>query len=502
MKIPKHYSMMKEHPGSYEVHDSRDGKSFHVAKAPLDLEGHAKMKALPHFDQGGAVGSDLGADQSQSIVTTDPAAQGGGAPASVGATADWGAPIAPAPAAAQPNFAAVNQGIAGGLMANERLGEKAATQIGQEKATQYGQESDAYQRAQRATSDFVAATQASQQLHNEELDKLAQQASVKIDPNQYMNNMSTGNKVLAAIAMAIGGAGSGITGGPNLAYQTIQEAIRRDVESQKENASSARSLYSENLRRYGDQRLADQATMMQMNAATQGQIAAIAAKGAAAQAGPQAQLLIKQMRDDNLMKSMQFAMRDLALKHLDNPNIDPSVLVPALVPEAHQKDVFTSIDQAKAASGSEQNLLNLYDKAASETRPMTGGLSGVLNTIPGYHPPAVRGLIAGVDPLIHDNEGRINEAEQNDLRGILPKFGDSDATVASNRQQFQEFINHKKAGSVAKGYGIDTSRYNVTRGHAGQAPAGAPQEGMTASNPTTGQRVIMRGGQWTPVNAQ
>lgn len=45
-------------------------------------------------------------------------------------------------------------------------------------------------------------------------------------------NKSTGQKILAAIAMVIGGAGAGLTGGPNLAVQVINQALERDLKVQ------------------------------------------------------------------------------------------------------------------------------------------------------------------------------------------------------------------------------------------------------------------------------
>lgn len=53
--IPKHYSLVKEHPNSYEIHDSRDGNKFHVAKQGLDLEMHGKLAKIQKFDGGGTV---------------------------------------------------------------------------------------------------------------------------------------------------------------------------------------------------------------------------------------------------------------------------------------------------------------------------------------------------------------------------------------------------------------------------------------------------------------
>lgn len=55
MSLPKHYSLVKEHPASFEVHDSRDDRRFHVAKQPLTLAMRTRMGKMQHFDEGGTV---------------------------------------------------------------------------------------------------------------------------------------------------------------------------------------------------------------------------------------------------------------------------------------------------------------------------------------------------------------------------------------------------------------------------------------------------------------
>lgn len=55
MAIPKHYKLAKEHSDSYEIHDSRDKKHFHVAKKDLNLGMHDKLAKMPKLADGGEV---------------------------------------------------------------------------------------------------------------------------------------------------------------------------------------------------------------------------------------------------------------------------------------------------------------------------------------------------------------------------------------------------------------------------------------------------------------
>lgn len=61
----------------------------------------------------------------------------------------------------------------------------------------------------------------------------------KIDPNRMWTNKSVGDKILASIAIALGGIGAGLTGGKNTALELLQREIDRDIEAQKLNISTA-----------------------------------------------------------------------------------------------------------------------------------------------------------------------------------------------------------------------------------------------------------------------
>jgi hypothetical protein len=50
--------------------------------------------------------------------------------------------------------------------------------------------------------------------------------------------MDTGNKIQAALAIALGGIGAGLTGGENQALKIINKAIDADIDAQKENRNS------------------------------------------------------------------------------------------------------------------------------------------------------------------------------------------------------------------------------------------------------------------------
>jgi hypothetical protein len=92
----------------------------------------------------------------------------------------------------------------------------------------------------------VAQEKAAEQVVLEEQDKEARkkeavaksiekedEEAASIDPNRYWNNKSTGQKLLAGLALALGGFGAGLTGGRNHALDIINKEIDADLNAQK-----------------------------------------------------------------------------------------------------------------------------------------------------------------------------------------------------------------------------------------------------------------------------
>lgn len=74
--IPKHFSLVKEHPASYEIHDSRDGKRFHIAKNGLDLDMHGKLSEIQRFEEGGEAEEDAPENKPSKQKKEDPSGIG------------------------------------------------------------------------------------------------------------------------------------------------------------------------------------------------------------------------------------------------------------------------------------------------------------------------------------------------------------------------------------------------------------------------------------------
>lgn len=73
-----------------------------------------------------------------------------------------------------------------------------------------------------------------------------------INPNQYLENMSTGQKISTAIGLFLGGISSAQTGQPNPAMQFLQSQIERNLKSQELNQANKHTLLNALERQFGD----------------------------------------------------------------------------------------------------------------------------------------------------------------------------------------------------------------------------------------------------------
>lgn len=159
-------------------------------------------------------------------------------------------------------------------LGQQRAAEETAFQIEQDKMlSKYDADK------QRAEAERQAKTQ-------EAVNKLSQiqeeYAGMKVDPNRYWANRSTNGKILTAISLIFGAAGSGTT---NQAATILQNAINQDLELQKLNIdkkgnelNQQKGLLNEMRTQFGDVRAAEQATRAIMLDAAQRQMQIIGGK--------------------------------------------------------------------------------------------------------------------------------------------------------------------------------------------------------------------------------
>lgn len=168
----------------------------------------------------------------------------------------------------------------------------------------------------------------------------------QIDPNRWWDSKGTGSKILSAIGMLFAGAGTGVAGHPELAGQAIDNAINRDIDSQKANLGKQESLLSKYMDMYNNLPMAENAARLTMNAAAEGLINQQAAKLGSANAVNAATMANSQRRQQLLpaleglarsqaMMGMYGSMGPQKNSNAENADISQSEVSP--VEQAHQK---------------------------------------------------------------------------------------------------------------------------------------------------------------------
>ena len=105
-----------------------------------------------------------------------------------------------------------------------------------------------------AEDENVGDTMARMRKAKDSYDRAIQEASGKVDPNQFWNQRDTGDRIMAGLAIFLGGLGAG-PNGQNMALKIIDDAIARDINSQEFNIEQSRkeaAMLGESLRTEAD----------------------------------------------------------------------------------------------------------------------------------------------------------------------------------------------------------------------------------------------------------
>lgn len=249
----------------------------------------------------------------------------GPAPASI-------APAQMAPQQPQMPIQSMDAGMGQGLINQFQQGvqaeAKAVGQQGQEQAAILQQQQ---KEQQAAIQDFTLKSQQ----YAKEIDALAEDYKKgHINPNRYMESMGTGQKVMTAIGLILGGMGAGLTRtGVNPAAKFLEDQIARDIEAQKANLGKGQTLLDFNLKQFGNMKDALSMTeAMQKNLyATKLEEAAAKSKDPIAQA--RGMQMAAQFKAQILPQISALAQSQVTQGILSNPNASPLTKIQALPKE-------------------------------------------------------------------------------------------------------------------------------------------------------------------------
>lgn len=154
----------------------------------------------------------------------------------------------------------------------------------------------------------------------------------KIKPKEIWHG-STGNKILAAVSLALGGLAQGLTkSGKNPALEVINKVIDDDIAAQRANLDNKRSLLAQNLAKMGNLDAAEARTRSQLTAATTAQVQQAAARAGTTAAKAQAEGLSGQLKAQQIQYNTEQAKK-VVLQNVGRPG------TPSVNPESLPEDV-------------------------------------------------------------------------------------------------------------------------------------------------------------------
>lgn len=270
----------------------------------------------------------------------------------------------------------------------------------------------------------------------------------KIDPNHFWNDKSSLGKVSTAIGLILGGMGGGLTGGPNPALQFLNSQIDRDIEGQRMDMGKKMNMLTGLQHQFGNNIDATNMAKAMQAGVYASKLTEAAAKSKDPMAMARAQQASAQILAQYGPMVQQTALRQTMLQGLGQGQIAPERAVPYLVPQEHQKEVFNEIKKAQDVNQLEKPILSAFDAAAKENTILRTGFGHVRT------PVSIQKLNAMSLPMIHDQEGRVNEYEQKTLQDLMPQPGDMDSKIAEKRKGWIDFMTQKQATPTANAYGI------------------------------------------------
>jgi hypothetical protein len=285
-----------------------------------------------------------------------------------------------------------------------------------------------------------------------------------INPDNYLQNMGASKKIATAIGLFLGGWSSGYTGQGNPALDFLNKQIQNDIEAQKENLiNKPKTLLNANIAHYGDQRIGTQLTENMLRDITlqKAKVAADALGTPSAQANYN--ILASKFKAENFATQQQIQARQLLMQQVQNANatgqsssLDPAKLVRLTnAPPDAQKEMLKEIGNAQAVTAMKPAMMKNYDQMVKDLHSYP----------PGVKLPSEQALGPMEDAAIHDNEGRVNEFEKNDLANLHPTRMDflKPNAIATKRQAYSDFFDKKVSSApTSEAYGLDLKAFKST----------------------------------------
>lgn len=281
-------------------------------------------------------------------------------------------------------------------------------------------------------------------------------AQNKINPNQYLGNMSTVGKLSTVAGLIMGGIGSGLTGKSNAALEVLNANINRDIDAQKANMGQKNTLLGAYYKQLGNMRDAELMTRATMQQTFANQLQAEAARSQDPIAQARAQQAAGQLQTANAQVIGTLAAKNVMMGSAGG---SPEMKIRAFIPESQQKDYYKELQDMQTDVRTRDSILGAFDKI-NQINTVGGRVLSPLQTS--------KQVAAIKEPIIaalsKATAGRFTEADAAMIDPLFPAVGDDAKTVEIKKQQLYKLLSEKMSYPMLKSIGIGpetTSRYGM-----------------------------------------
>lgn len=288
-------------------------------------------------------------------------------------------------------------------------------------------------------------------------------ATSKVDPNRFVNNQNLMQKITMGLGIALGGVGAGATHTSNDALEVVNQAINRDIDAQKNDQSNKMNLWKMNHESTKDQQAATLQTRNQLLETAKVKMDELMGTAPGPMALQRAAALKTQIEAEQVQNRMTIAQAKIKqeiLSDMNKPTVpgrlsqkDPASMVPYIVPQDRQKEVFQEIKDAQNITKNGPKILSAFDQAVKDKSLGSGKIN----------PVSINNLHQLMLPLFEGIDGTVRQAAMDEtFRNITPSLLDSDAKSEPRRKALVDWITSRSAAPTSKGFGLDLAKFQST----------------------------------------
>jgi hypothetical protein len=330
---------------------------------------------------------------------------------------------------------------------------RVSAEIAGAKLLQDNAEQNAFE--QKIVNDYRAEDQA--KIEKDMFNLSEEIKNGKIQPNRIWNNLDTAGKIGMGISMILGGVGSALTKGPNMAVDQLNRMIEADTEAQKAELASKRasfdtknSLYSRMLARYGNEDAATAAANIQKTEAIKYQIIQESSKYKNAELEA---IKLKTLGELNEKQATDYGkLRETIGNSAESMAQDSILKGIARLPKELHKTLQDEYKTYKGVKEQVKRVDTVFDEIAKIQTVASRLGSPVQSTS------IIKTHMAEVFPIVKAIMGeKMSEGDvENFLKPMTPGVTDSKETIDIKRQKLQNALNAGLAqnAGLLRGYGL------------------------------------------------